>query len=239
MPPSRPEAPGLRPLAAAGLACVLAVVLASAAIRLNGRLPFLGATQVSALRLLHRVSASLEVLVALWIGGKAWRSRQECPARAIATGLLLALTVALSVIGIAGGRDPSPPMALGNVLGGLALAFAFAWLCGSAASGTPAITGWLAALLALQAFVGARLSIFGHGGAAALPLHIYLGLGLALLAGWVSFLRGQLLFALALLAPLAGFTALQYEYSGAAALAHAASAAFLVAALACAARRNA
>jgi hypothetical protein len=235
MPPGRPEPPGLRRAAAAGLACVLAVVLASAAIRLNARLPFLDATDVSALRLLHRASASLEVILALWIGWKIWRSRHEYRARTGAVVALLVLTVVLSLIGIVGGREPSPLLALGNILGGLALAVTFAWL----GAGAPSVAGWLVALLALQAFIGARLSIFGHGGAAALPLHIYLGLCLAGLVGWHSFLRGRLLFALALLAPLAGFTALQYEYSGAAALAHAASAAFLLVALAGAARRNA
>lgn len=245
-----PEASRLRAIAGAGLALVLVVVLASAAIRLGSGsssiLSFLGGAQVAAVRAVHRVAASLEVIVALWLGWRVWRLRGEYPARAAM--VVLALTLLLSIIGIVGGRNPSPLLALGNVLGGLALVAAFAWLLGALSWRRVSIAGPLAAvvgaLLALQLLIGARLTIFGHAGPAALPAHIYGGLVLALLLGWLALSRvggaaGKLLFMLAVLAPAAGFTALQYEYSGMAALAHAASAAFLVAAAARFLPRNA
>jgi heme A synthase len=88
-------------------------------------------------------------------------------------------------------------------------------------------------LLATQLFLGARLSIVDRF-AVALPVHGLLALVLSALLAWVALARvrgaaGKLLFALALAAPIAGFTTLQYEHSGGAALAHAAAAALLLA----------
>lgn len=222
---------GRRLAAAVGLSCVLVVVLASAAIRLNSRagllLPFLDASQVGALRVLHRAAASLEVVAAAWIAWQAWRRRAEQGTPAMAAGLLAALTVLLSVIGIVGGRGPAPLMALGNVLGGLALAAAFAWLLGllSPLATRIATPLALAALLAVQAIVGARLSVFGHAAPVALPAHIFLGLAIAV---WLA-RAGRRLVILGIVAAASGFTALQYEYSAALALAHAAFAALLIA----------
>jgi hypothetical protein len=198
-----------------GLALVLLVVIAAAGIRLEAGIP--------GLRVVHRIAASLEVAVVLWLAWMAWRR----PAVQIALGL----TALLSVIGIMGGQQPPPAIAAANLLGGLTLAATFAWLLGKSGS-DPDSRGWGATpiflvLLATQAALGAWLTIV-HLYSAALPAHAMLGLILAALLSW--FVRGKpLLAALALAAPLAGFTALHYEYSALAALAHAAAAAALLA----------
>lgn len=201
--------------AALGVALVFLVVVAAAGIRLD--------TGIPGLRVVHRIAASLEVVVVLWLAWMAWRRR--------AVQVALGLTALLSVIGIMGGQQPPPAIAAANLLGGLALAAVFAWLLGKSGS-DPDSRGWgltpiFALLLALQAALGAWLSIVALYGAA-LPAHAMLGLILAALLSW--FVRDRpLVAALALAAPLAGFTALHYEYSALAALAHAVAAAALLA----------
>jgi hypothetical protein len=248
-----PEAPP--GLAAAGLASVLVVVLVSAAIRLNGAgisaVAMFGDSGMAMLRGVHRSAASLELLAALALTWMAWR-RGTGSLKTV--GVVLALTAFLAGLGIVAGRTPSALQALGNLLGGLALAMAFASLLAEKGSGTfflgeskvsPGEKRFLTpflALLALQAVIGARLSLFGRSELPTLPLHALLGLGIAALLAWLALARigagaGRLLFVLALAAPMAGFTALHYEYSAAAALAHAASAALLIAAAAFALRR--
>lgn len=229
---------------AAGLALVLAVVLLSAAIRLGqAATPPLSDAILVLLRGLHRAAASLEVLVAMWLSWFAWCVRTERPALARGIGLLAAITVALSVLGILAGRNPPPAAAMGNLLGGLALAAVFAWLLGalSSAADDRAVsrTTWLwAALLAAQCLLGARLAVYpGAASSAALPAHALLGVLLAAGGAWLSLRIGHLPrrragFALALLVPAAGFTALHFEHSPSAAFAHAAAAAALVAAAA-------
>jgi len=220
---------------------VLVVVAVSAAIRLDWG-------SVSLLRVAHRTAASLEVIFVLWIGWLLFRSRHEAPARWRAAAIALALTLFLSVLGIAAGQSPARLQAMGNLLGGLALASAFAWLVGAAGRGTPVLARALAALagalLAAQAVVGARLSIFGRTDVPALPAHAMLGLAVAAILGWLALSRipgrdGRLLLYGAIVAPLAGFTALQYDSSSGAALVHAIAAAALVATAAYTLGRNA
>lgn len=242
--------------ASVGLGLVLVVVVASAALRLNGAafapVSMLDEAGVRLVRALHRTAASLEVLAALWLAWSAWRRRRPW----LGAGIVLALTVFLALLGIVAGRSPAPAQALGNLLGGLALVAAFAWL--SAEKGVRTLfspgdasarlkrvlTPFLGALLAVQIVIGARLAIFGRAGLPTLPLHALLGLGVAALLAWLALARirgraGMLLFVLALAAPVAGFSALHYEYSALAALVHAASAACLAAAGAFALGRNA
>jgi hypothetical protein len=97
-----------------GLALMLAVIVAAAGIRLE--------TGIPGLRIVHRVAASLEVLVVLWLGWMAWRRR--------AVQLAIALTALLSVVGIVGGQSPPREIAAINLAGGLALAAVFAWMLG-------------------------------------------------------------------------------------------------------------
>jgi hypothetical protein len=234
---------------------VLAVVLASAAIRLNatGIEPMFAASGVTALRIAHRVAASLEVLAALALAWQAWRGRLPWPAVAVVLGL----TVFLSLLGIVAGKTPTPVQSLGNLLGGLALAAAFAWIWRKKGSGpflpklgvagkrvlTPFFVT-LSLLVALQGAIGGRLSIFSRLELPALPLHALLGVATAAAGGWFALARiggglGRLLFTLALVAPLAGFTALEHPYSAIPALVHAVTVAFFVAAAAIALSRNA
>lgn len=214
----------MRLAARLGVALVLAVVVAAAGIRLESGIP--------GLRIVHRIAASLEVIVLLWLAWMAWRQP--------AVLLALALTALLSVVGIIGGQEPPPAIAAVNLLGGLALAATFAWILGKEQSGPfrgkRVLTPFLG-LLALQIALGAWLSIADRFGMA-LPAHGMLGVALAALLVW--FAKGRpVLQMLALAAPLAGFTALHYEYSTAAALVHAAAAALLVCAAAYAHGRGA
>ena len=196
-----------------GLALMLAVIVVAAGIRLE--------TGIPALRSVHRIAASLEVLVVVWLGWVAWRRP--------AVQLAIALTALLSVVGIVGGQSPPPAVAAINLLGGLALAAVFAWMLGKSGS-DPDSRAWgltpIFLLLAVQLGLGAWLSIVERFGTA-LPIHGLLAVALTATFVWVVRARPVLLV-LALAAPLAGFTALHFEYSAAAALAHAAAAALLL-----------
>jgi len=237
----------LRLAAELSLGCVLAVVLVSAAIRLGSGFSVLSGLQLMVLRGIHRTAASLEVLAVLWLAWMAWSGRRAQPRRTLAAGLALGVTAFLSVLGILAGQDPPPAAAVANLLGGLALTALFAWFLGSLKPGSrrssQALVFAAGILLALQLLLGARLSIVERFGIA-LPVHGLLAIALAALLGWIGLARvpgalGKLLFAFALAAPVAGFTALQFEYSIAAALAHALAAAALVATAAFAFGRNA
>ncbi|HEX7218694.1 MAG TPA: hypothetical protein VF280_05705 [Burkholderiales bacterium] len=206
--------PRERLAAALGLTLVLLVVIAAAGIRLE--------TGIPGLRVVHRIAASLEVVVVLWLAWMAWRRR--------AVQVALGLTALLSVIGIIGGQQPPPAIAAANLLGGLALAALFAWIYGKSGSDPTRMnrgqTPIFALLLALQVALGAWLSIVELY-SAALPAHGMLALVLSALLVWLA--RGKrLLVALALAAPLAGFSALHYEFSPLAALAHVVAAAALL-----------
>lgn len=197
-----------------GLALVLTVVVAAAGIRLE--------TGVPGLRIVHRIAASLEVVVVLWLAWMAPRSRP--------VWIALGLTALLSIVGIAAGQNPPPAAAAVNLLGGLALAAVFAWILGSGrAAGNRALTPILL-LLAVQLALGAWLTIVDRFGMA-LPAHGIIAVVLTALFVWFERAR-PILLVLALAAPLAGFTALHADRSAVAALLHAAAAALLLAAAA-------
>ena len=231
-----------RIVAAAGLALVFIVVLASAAIRLGQAAPALDAGMLAAFRVLHRAAASLEVLAALWLGWFAWRRRAERPMLARGVALAVAVTIGLSILGIVAGREPPPTAAAGNLLGGLALAALFAWTAGllrdPGVRAASLVAGFGAVLLAVQCLLGARLAVFPAAASSlALPAHGILGVVLASAAGGLALgikraPRRSVGVSLAILVPLAGFTTLQYETSAAAAFAHAALVALLVVAAA-------
>lgn len=230
-------------VAAAGLALVITVVLLSVAIRVGqAATPPMGEGMLLLLRGIHRTAASLEVLAAAWLGWFAWRARTERPALARSIAFAVAITAALSVLGIVAGRTPAPPAAAGNLLGGLALAAVFAWILGQLRrSDGPAadyVVGGGVVLLAVQCLLGARLAVFPAAAASpALPAHALLGIILACGAAWLARRIGRQQnraagYALSLLVPLAGFTALHFEHSAAAAFAHAIVAALLIVAAA-------
>ena len=214
--------------AASALGLTLAVVFAAAAIRLE--------TGIPGLRVVHRIAASLEVIVVLWLGWMTWRVRAAQPGGYGATLVAIALTALLSIVGIAAGRKPPPAAVAVNLLGGFMLAAVLAWILGTRGSlRNKALTPILlivAALMTIQLVLGARLSIIERLGPV-LPVHALLAMALAALIAWVASVRirgaaGRALFALALAAPVAGFTALHYEWSAGAALAHSAAAALLL-----------
>lgn len=224
MSPGPPES-RFRAAARAGLGLVLVVIVVSVAIRL-------GAEPVLALRVVHRASASLEVLAAIALVWFAWR-------RSLAVA---ALTIALSVLGILAGQKPPPPAALGNLLGGLALAAAFAWVLGRTHARAAQRWGRIglvaAALLAAQCALGAWLAIFARDLEPwALGAHTALGFALAAGALWLALRlerasRRFALLGIALAAPAAGIASAQFYQPLGASLAHAAAAALLVAAAA-------
>ena len=218
----RAPAPALRRLTAASLALVLVVVVASAAIRLFNQ--ELGAL-LPVVRGVHRVSASAAALLILGVGRLAWRGGRGALAAAV-----VLLMVGLSVLGAATGTTPPPAAQAGNLLGGLALAGMLAWLLSPHPSSRRMQT--FIALLALQAALGAWLSIFAEE-PWSLPLIVHATLGLGLVAAiiWLSSYR-ILFLLLAVAVPVTGIAAALLGEPLAAGLAHAAAVALLVAAAA-------
>jgi len=214
----------------AGLILVLTVIVFSVAIRLGAESASAGL--MLAMRGVHRVSASAEVLAAIALVWLAWR-------RSLAVA---ALTIFLSVLGILAGQKPPALAALGNLLGGLALAAAFAWVLGRAHGRAPQGRGLLShavvALFVLQCALGAWLSIFAEElWSLALLAHALVGLALAAGTAWLALrLPGArqrfALLGAALAAPAAGAASALFGQPLAASLAHAAAGALLVAAAA-------
>ena len=214
----------------AGLVLVLTVIVFSVAIRLGAESASAGL--MLAMRGVHRVSASAEVLAAIALVWFAWR-------RSLAVA---ALTIFLSVLGILAGQNPPPLAALGNLLGGLALAAAFAWVLGRAHGRAPQnqqrLGHAVAALFVLQCALGAWLSIFAEElWSLALLAHASIGLALAAGAGWLALRLAHApqrfaLLGAAIAAPAAGAASALFGQPLAASIAHAAAAATLVAAAA-------
>jgi hypothetical protein len=232
--------PRIARAAALGLGLVLVVVVVSAMLRLGAGYRALSESSVFALRLVHRVAATSEVLVAGGLAWLAWRHAALPRSIRVAVAMAAGLTVMLSLVGIAAGQNPPAAASAINLLGGLALAAVFACIASLAGGGraTPFLSTQmvllLAVLLAAQLALGARLSIAGRY-AGGLPLHALLALGLCAFFAWLALARvrgiaGRAMFCLALAAPLAGLTSLQYEFSAPAAIVHAAVAALFVSA---------
>lgn len=232
----RAEARRLAAACAAALVLVLVVIVVSAAIRLGAEL--FSASEMKALRGVHRSAASLEVLALLAVAWLAWRIRTGLGAAALAA----LLTVILSVLGILAGQNPPSAAAFGNLTLGLALAASFAWLLGSIHRGESARrrggAALAAALVAVQALLGGWIAIFSETlWSWAFALHAVLGISLAAGALWLAGRapRAAARFALALLAlavPVAGFASALFELPLAATLAHAAAGALFVCAAA-------
>ena len=222
---ARPPEPRFALAAATGLSLVLLVIVVSVAIRLDSG-------PLGALRGVHRTAASLEVLAALALLWLAWRKALP----------VLVLTAFLSVLGIAAGQDPPLPAATSNLLGGLALAAAFAWALGRAHGRAARRAGRIAhaaaALFAVQCALGAWLSLYAEEiWSWALAAHAMLGLALAAGAAWLALRLARTAQRLALLgaalaAPAAGGVSALFGQPLGAMLAHAAAAAALVAAAA-------
>jgi heme A synthase len=232
-------------LAAAGWALMLAVLAASAYIRMSAA----PGADVDLARGVHRASASLAGLAVLLLAAWAlWRRR-------IVPGALaaLALIVFLAVLGRATGSAPPPAAALGNLAGGAALAALLAWIFGRTAAPWPAaarerrlVRGTLAAAAAQAAF-GAWLAtcvpveppsivpwVHAATGVAAAALAAWLGVRLAR-AGLAR--AGIALIVLAALALGAGAASLLLDLPTIALLAHPLATALLLSTLALLAAR--
>ncbi|HEX9182631.1 MAG TPA: hypothetical protein VF876_05160, partial [Burkholderiales bacterium] len=132
--------------------------------------------------------------------------------------------------------------ALGNLLGGLALAAAFAWVLGRTHGVVPHDKARLghvvAAVFVVQCALGAWLSLFAEElWSLALLAHALLGLVIAAGAAWLALRlahapRRFALLGLALAAPAAGAASALFGQPVAASIAHAAAAALLVSAAA-------
>jgi len=224
----RPPGRAYAGLTAVSLALVLAVLLASAVIRMAAE--ELGSA-VALVRGAHRVAASSAALTILAAGGLLWRAGR----RAQAAGLV-GLMLALSALGAATGTEPPPWAAAGNLLGGLALAALLAWLLGRERrrGGEPLLHA-AAGLLVAQAALGAWSSIVEKEEVWTFALlgHASVGLALAGLVAWRALhARAWGLLALAGLAPAAGLVSALLDAPLGPALAHALSAALLTAAVA-------
>ena len=229
MSAGRPEA-RIAKAAWAGLVLVLVVIVFSVAIRVGAEKASAGL--MLALRGVHRASASAEVIAAIALAWFAWR-------RSLAVA---ALTIFLSVLGILAGQNPPPLAALGNLLGGLALAAAFAWALGRAHGAAPQDRARLghvaAALFVVQCALGAWLSLFAQElWSLALLAHALLGLALAGGAAWLALRLSRApqrfaLLGMALAAPAAGAASALFGQPVGASIAHAGAGALLVAAAA-------
>lgn len=244
MPDARAErgtaASAMARLAAGAFACMLIVIAASAYIRLGNAFPMM-ADGTAFARGAHRVAASLAGIAVLWLAVLAYR---RGVAR-LAAGAALAVAVFLALLGAATGTSPPPGAALGNVLGGLALAMLAAWLHASARASAVHVDKTLAvtvlAAACAQALLGAWMGTRHEDvDANVLIAHVALGAAVAMLAGWLG-LRianggkpgtGLTLIALAALAPLAGLVSAFFEPPAEIAVSHPLAGALLLAALA-------
>ena len=229
-PPDR-----LAALAAASLALVIAVLFASFAIRLGQAVE---GFPIGPIRVVHRVTASLEVLTMLGVLWLAWRARAHSPVLARAAAVAAAITVFLSILGILAGQNPPPAAALGNLLAGLALAASFAWILGRSRRGPTRrpLAHLVAILLAAQCLLGAWIAIFAIE-LWTLPLFLHGIVGSAIACGiaWLGLrcepaLPRFALLGLALAVPAAGFASAFFGQPLGATLAHAGAAALLAAA---------
>lgn len=157
-----------------------------------------GAGLVAAARSVHRAAASLLLPVAAVMVWLAWPLRA---ARAAALWLL-ALGLALGVLGVGAGASRAQAVLLGNQLGGwLMLALALRLAVGAGGASAPAAiaaarlpgTG-VAALAAAAWLAQAALGALSGSGAPGLvsPLHVILAAAVALpLAGWCGWQARQ------------------------------------------------
>jgi hypothetical protein len=244
----RPEARWAAVLAAGTLAFVLAVIAASAYIRLgSAQIPAASGASIEAARTVRQTAGAVVALGVLALAIAAPAVRATRAALGAAAAGALALTVMLSLVGLATGIEPPPAAAYANQFGGVLLAGLLGWLYGRAASrfdsAAPDRALARAALLfcLLQAaFGGAIATLLRSAPAALLILHAATGLAaascvaaLALrFAGRDARWLGAVLAACAASVPLIGLVSALLAPSAALQVAHALAGAAL---LACAA----
>jgi cytochrome c oxidase assembly protein subunit 15 len=152
-----------------GCALVLAVIVASAYLRLSQAGPgWSGLTGLA--RIVHRLAASAEALLVVMMMAVCWGVRRLWAGGALTAALIAALTVFLALLGIVTAEAQSPAVTLGNLLGGMALLGTFWSLRLQARSAVPpdrsTTVFWIwsgVVLLAFQIALGGLVS--AHGGA--------------------------------------------------------------------------
>ena len=150
--------------AAIGCALVLAVIVASAYIRLSQAGPGWSGP-VGLARIVHRLVASAEAVLVVMIAAVCWGARRQWTGGVRAAAAIAALSVFLAALGIVTAEMQPPPVTLGNLLGGMALLGMFGWLRLQARSAVPPACSstvfWLwsgVVLLALQITLGGLVS---------------------------------------------------------------------------------
>lgn len=106
--------------AAIGCALVLAVIVASAYIRLSQLGPGWSGP-VGLARIVHRLAASAEAVLVVMIAAVCWGVRRTWTGGALTAAVIAGLTVFLTLLGIVTAEGQSPAVTLGNLLGGMAL----------------------------------------------------------------------------------------------------------------------
>lgn len=183
----RPEARWAAVLAAATLAFVLAVIGASAYIRLGGaQVPVASTDSIEAARAVRKSAGAVAALGVVGLAIAASAVHATRAALAAAAGGALAMTVTLSLVGVATGVEPPPAAAFANQFGGAVLAGLLGWLSGRAAARLDSTAAdralGTAALLfcVLQAaFGGAIATLLRDPPAALLILHAATGMAAA------------------------------------------------------------
>ena len=153
--------------AAIGCALVLAVIVASAYIRLSQAGPgWSGLTGLA--RIVHRLAASAEALLVVMIVAVCWGVRRTWTGGALTAAVIAGLTVFLTLLGIVTAEAQPPVVTLGNLLAGMALLGSLWSLRLQAQSTVPPAYSttvfWMwagVALLALQIALGGLVSAHG------------------------------------------------------------------------------
>jgi cytochrome c oxidase assembly protein subunit 15 len=150
--------------AAIGCALVLAVIIASAYIRLSQVGPGWSGP-VGLARIVHRLAASAEAVLVVMIVAVCWGARRTWTGGALTAVVIAGLTVFLTLLGIVTAEGQSPAVTLGNLLGGMALLGTLWSLRLQARSTVPLVCSatvfWMSAgvaLLALQIALGGLVS---------------------------------------------------------------------------------
>lgn len=200
---------GDRNLRAYGAACaalVFVVVAASAWLRLAAAPCPPGGCEsfvlADAVRLAHRVAAMGVTIVALVIAAIAWKAPARWGRRGAALAIL-ALVVALALVGRGSAGSPPPAVVLANVLGGFTLLAACVGLAAAARvpNGRPSLALAAASALLLAAIAtGGVLSAMPPADPTALGL-VHKAASWASVAAWILLATGTSL------APGARFTA--------------------------------
>lgn len=250
---ARPDAGWAAVLAGATLLFVLAVIAASAYVRLgSAQVPTASALTIDAARTIRGSAGSVAAIGVAALAVAAAVVRTARAPLAAAAGGALALTILLSIVGFATGTEPPRWAAYTNQFGGVLLAGLLGWLAGRAGSRLRVtvedrrLAIAALALCVLQAAFGGGIATSGRDPSAALlVLHAAAGVAAACCAAALSVQLsgrnarslGAALMACAVCVPFAGLASALASMPASLQVAHAISGAALLACVAFAAGR--